>query len=103
VRARYALASAYAETGHEDWALAEMAKATRLDRQYRPPYLWLADAHARRGERGVAAWWLEQLEAVGAGAHKAEVAARLRTLREAARRAGQPIAPPGPPAEPEWT
>jgi choline-sulfatase len=103
VRARFALATCYADTGHEDWACAEMEKATRIDPLYRAPYFWLADAHARRGERGVAAWWLAELEAVGAGTRRAEVAARLATLREAARRADQPVAPPARRAEHDWT
>jgi len=103
VRARFALASCYADTGHEDWAFAEMVKATRLDPLYRPPYLWLADAHARRGERGVAAWWLQELLAAGAGTRKAEVSARLESLKQAAQRAGQPIAAPAPLADTGWT
>jgi arylsulfatase A-like enzyme len=93
-RPRFPLAQVYAETGHVDWALAEMAKAVHLDPQFRAAYVWLADTHAQRGETGAAAWWLQQLEAATGRRPSAELAERIAALRGAAQRHGQPIAAP---------
>ena len=93
-RPRFPLAQVYAETGHVEWALAEMAKAVHLDPQFKPAYLWLADTHAQRGEPGAAAWWLQQLEAATGRHLPADLAERLAALRGAAQRKGQPIAAP---------
>ena len=93
-RPRFPLAQVYAETGHVEWALAEMAKAVHLDPQFRAAYLWLADLHARRGEPGAAAWWLQQLGAATGRQPSADLAERIAALRGAAQRKGQPIAAP---------
>jgi len=93
-RARFPLAQCYAETGHVEWGLAEMAKAVHLDPQFRAAYLWLAETHAQRGEPGAAAWWLLQLEAAPGHRASPELGTRIAALREAAQRRGQPIAPP---------